>query len=386
MCYLAAVPLSRVSSELGGHSHQALHIPMNEPATKTPLLHVSNLGNQSSPRNDSAIIALVRTEELEGMIYSMRQMEENFNAKFGYPWIFFNDQPFTEEFKRRTRLETRAPCLYEQIPSEHWDIPGSVDADKLTKHILDMKSRGVKHASDLSYHQMCRWYSGFFYKHPALAHVRYYWRVEPWIKLFCPIEYDVFQYLSDNDKVYGFTINIYDDPHTLPSLWPETLDFIAQNPHHLGRRNAWKWLTDSTHRPEVNRRANGFSTCHFWSNFEIADLDFWRGDAYDSYFRHLDRANGFFYERWGDAPVHSIGVGLFENISRIHWFRDIGYQHTVYANCPDSDRCNGCEPNKFAPVAFWLNQEDCRVNWLDQVCQDSAMEHGYLCPERKRDQ
>jgi hypothetical protein len=33
-----------------------------------------------------------------------------------------------------------------------------------------------------------------------------------------------------------------------------------------------------------------------WSNFEIADLDFWRGPAYSAYFDFLDAKGGFYYE------------------------------------------------------------------------------------------
>lgn len=33
-----------------------------------------------------------------------------------------------------------------------------------------------------------------------------------------------------------------------------------------------------------------------WSNFEIADMDFWRGEAYSQFFDFLDRKGGFYYE------------------------------------------------------------------------------------------
>ena len=33
-----------------------------------------------------------------------------------------------------------------------------------------------------------------------------------------------------------------------------------------------------------------------WSNFEIADMDFFRGDAYSQYFDFLDRSGGYYYE------------------------------------------------------------------------------------------
>ena len=33
-----------------------------------------------------------------------------------------------------------------------------------------------------------------------------------------------------------------------------------------------------------------------WSNFEIADMDFYRGDAYTAFFDFLDAKGGFYYE------------------------------------------------------------------------------------------
>ena len=48
------------------------------------------------------------------------------------------------------------------------------------------------------------------------------------------------------------------------------------------------------------------------------------------YFDHLDKAGGFYYERWGDAPVHSIGAALFARKDQIHFFDDIGYRHEPF--------------------------------------------------------
>jgi len=52
--------------------------------------------------------------------------------------------------------------------------------------------------------------------------------------------------MADNKKTYGFRINIYDDPNTLPSLWPETLKFLAAHPEFMARNNSLEWLTDSS--------------------------------------------------------------------------------------------------------------------------------------------
>lgn len=54
-------------------------------------------GYPSRPR--AALISLVRNSELQGIMQSMRQLEFRWNHKYQYPWVFFNDEPFTPEFK-----------------------------------------------------------------------------------------------------------------------------------------------------------------------------------------------------------------------------------------------------------------------------------------------
>jgi len=58
---------------------------------------------------------------------------------------------------------------------------------------------------------------------------------------------------------------------------------------------------------------------------------------------------GFYYERWGDAPVHSIGAALFAKKEQILWFSDIGYRHEPFMHCPQEEehtrgRCS-CNPH-----------------------------------------
>lgn len=66
----------------------------------------------NSARINATILSLVRNEELNGMIQSMRDLERTWNHKFNYPWTFFNDVPFSDEFKRKTSAETKAETRY----------------------------------------------------------------------------------------------------------------------------------------------------------------------------------------------------------------------------------------------------------------------------------
>ena len=55
--------------------------------------------NPFTTRPRAALISLVRNSELEGIMQSMSQLELRWNHKYEYPWVFFNEEPFSEDFK-----------------------------------------------------------------------------------------------------------------------------------------------------------------------------------------------------------------------------------------------------------------------------------------------
>ena len=151
---------------------------------------------------------------------------------------------------------------------------------------------------------------------------------------------------------------------------------MAENPQYVSPNNSMDFLSDNG--------GETYNLCHCrwsvfrlsrailnnildWSNFEIADMDFWRSEAYSKFFDFLESKGGFYYEvraplqrqlcrslmlfvqRWGDAPVHSIAASLFARKDQIHFFKDIGYRHPPFQHCPQGDdwsngRC-GCNPS-----------------------------------------
>ena len=119
---------------------------------------------------------------------------------------------------------------------------------------------------------------------------------------------------------------MYEYHATIPTLWDTVMNFVKENPQYVIPDNAMDYMSDDV--------GKSYNLCHFWSNFEIADMDFWRGEAYSKYFDYLDRTGGFYYERWGDAPVHSIAAALFARKDQIHFFDNIGYEHNPYTHCP----------------------------------------------------
>lgn len=335
------------------------------------LVHSTDSG--SGALANATLLIMAKNSDIKGVIHTMKQIEKSFNKKFRYPYVFLNDGTFSESFKARILAITEATCYFERIEPDIWNQPDWIDRDLQKSKMKSLQDENIAYASKMSYHNMCRYYSMGFYNHPRLQQFKYYWRFEPNTDYFCDIDYDVFKFMESNNKVYGFVISLYDAQQTVETLWAETLNFLRDNPHSVSANPAIDFVTENLQNPDKTEYTGGYSTCHFWSNFEIADMDFYRSSPYNDWVNHLDRAGGFYYERWGDAPVHSLGLALFANKNDIHWFRDIGYKHHPYTNCPNSDRCSRCTPADFTYAH--LKDQNCITNWwnyeMDTLARNS---------------
>ena len=55
---------------------------------------------------------------MNDMVMTMRELEQTWNHKFNYPWTFFNDVDFTEEFKKAVLAETKAKVTFGNLPCQ----------------------------------------------------------------------------------------------------------------------------------------------------------------------------------------------------------------------------------------------------------------------------
>lgn len=316
---------------------------LNQDGQKIPVPQIDIENYSLDQKIKATFVTLARNSDLYQLVDSIRQIEDRFNHKFHYDWVFLNEEEFSDEFKEVTSAAVSGKTKYGFIPKAHWSYPDWIDQEKAALVREDMRERKIIYGHSESYRHMCRFESGFFWRQEILQEYEYYWRVEPDIKIYCDIDYDIFKWMKDNKKEYAFTITLPEYKETIPTLWNTVKEFIDKNPQYLAENNLLEWIS--------NDKGKTYNGCHFWSNFEIASLDFWRSEAYTKYFEHLDKAGGFFYERWGDAPVHSIAAALFLPREKLHFFEDVGYYHVPFHNCPvDKDirfarNCN-CNPDQ----------------------------------------
>ncbi|EAL91397.1 hypothetical protein KXW98_005598 [Aspergillus fumigatus] len=314
-------------------------------------------------RANAAFVVLARNKELEGVVQSLKSIERHFNRWFHYPYVFLNDGDFDDDFKATVKNYTSAPVEFGKIDETMWGFPDWVDHEVAREGIRKQGDAAIMYGGMESYHHMCRFYSGFFYKHPLLMKYEWYWRLEPEIKYFCDITYDPFIMMAEANKTYGFTIAVKELRETVPNIFRYASAYMRKN--NLKSKGLWEMflerpeqeepkpeeeqkkdklpdeilLTDPGENtlPEVDPEAmegEKYNMCHFWSNFEIARLDWFRSKEYEDFFEMMDKSGGFWMERWGDAPIHSLAAGALLSPSDIHYFRDFGYRHTTIQHCP----------------------------------------------------
>ncbi|KAK3339098.1 alpha-1,2 mannosyltransferase KTR1 [Neurospora tetraspora] len=287
-------------------------------------------GVKGGPRMNATFVTLARNADVWEIAKSIRSVEDRFNRRYNYDWVFLNDKPFDDTFKKVTSSLVSGKTYYGEIPTEHWSFPPHIDQEKAKKVREDMRQRKIIYGDSVSYRHMCRFESGFFFRQPLMMNYDYYWRVEPSVEFHCDIHYDPFRFMHENKKKYSFVLSLYEYFETIPTLWDSVTKFIKNHPEHIAEGNSMAFLSDDGGKT--------YNKCHFWSNFEIGSLNWLRSKAYTDYFESLDQDGGFFYERWGDAPVHSIAAGLMLKKEEIHFFNDIAYYHVPFTHCPTGEQ------------------------------------------------
>lgn len=125
------------------------------------------------------------------------------------------------------------------------------------------------------------------------------------------------------NKTYGFTIAVKELKETVPNLFRYASAFKRTN--NITSKGLWEMFLEkpdpkpkeqakkdklpeevlkldpnSGKLPDVDPESmedEKYNMCHFWSNFEIARLDFFRSKPYEDFFQMMDKSGGFWTER-----------------------------------------------------------------------------------------
>lgn len=204
---------------------------------------------------NATFVTLARNSDVWEIARSIRQVEDRFNRRYHYDWVFLNDKPFDTQFKKVTTALASGKTRYGEIPRSHWSFPEFIDQERAKKTREDMAAKKVIYGDSISYRHMCRFESGFFFRQELMQQYEWYWRVEPGIELYCDVDYDAFKFMADNKKKYSFVISLYEYIETIPTLWDSVKKFISAHPEHLAPKNSMEFISDDG--------GDTYNKCHF---------------------------------------------------------------------------------------------------------------------------
>jgi alpha 1,2-mannosyltransferase len=262
----SAIPIpENIGSKLNPANHKDTSTSSHSDVN-TAKEHGSGLsGNVSAPREErvnATFVTLARNSDVWEIAKSIRSVEDRFNRNYHYDWVFLNDKEFDDTFKKVTTSLVSGTTHYGVIPKDHWSYPKWIDQDKAAQVRDDMGRRKIIYGDSESYRHMCRYESGFFFRHPLMLNYEYYWRVEPSIELFCDISVDPFRFMKENNKKYSFVLSLYEYFDTIPTLWDSVKKFMSNHPEHIAEGNSMDFLSDDGGKT--------YNKCHFVS---LAYLD-----------------------------------------------------------------------------------------------------------------
>jgi alpha 1,2-mannosyltransferase len=175
-----------------------------------------------------------------------------------YDWVFLNDKEFDRKFKRVMTDLVSGTAKFGKITDSQWSYPPHIDLQSAAQARQKMKEENVIYGDSVSYRHMCRYQSGFFFRHPLMMDYDWYWRVEPGVEFFCDMPEDPFRTMLEGGKKYGFVISLLEYQRTIPTLWETVRNFMEEHPEHIAEGNMMDFVSDD----------GGFTynLCHFVSH------------------------------------------------------------------------------------------------------------------------
>ncbi|CCE65495.1 hypothetical protein TPHA_0L01400 [Tetrapisispora phaffii CBS 4417] len=301
----------------------------------------------------------LKFQTVEQIVKSVTELEEKFNSKFRYPYVFIAETEFTPEEKQliTTEIKSKVDVQFGVIPKKLVDYPEWIDQNKAAAG--RSKLYNTPFGSSESFKLMQRYLSGFLWQHDLLANFDWYWRIEPNISLYCDMQYDIFRWMQDTGSVYSFIYSEKTEQDAVSSIWKSTKRFWKEKPNYVVKNNlerfGWK------------NNGQDYNLCYFLSTLEVGNLNYWRSPTYKDYFDFIDHEGGIFYERWTDEVIRTLALTNHVDKTKIHFFQEIALSYDGKLNCPIDNfvwKDNNCNCDQGDDFTFSTNS--CTVRYYDE--------------------
>jgi alpha 1,2-mannosyltransferase len=262
--------------------------------------------------------------------------------------------------------------------TKYWSLPSNLHKHDAIHWNRPMYSIGYRH--------MMRWFAIHIWPYLSLRGYTHVMRLDDDSYIHSPITYNLFEYMRDHEKVYGFRQPVIEEGVGVG--WDALIDSLVDGYNDPNNRDGTAII--SQEQIDEFRKDRRIS---FYNNFFIANINFFTTPPASTLLKWIDESNLIYTQRTGDLVIHSTVVRLLLPPERIHWFRDFAYQHMtlctkpqcghgVVKGCPQNgglsrgvgtftdDEWNAITKDMKQKTQYDKKVVDLRVDRPDRICQN----------------
>ena len=277
-----------------------------------------------------AAIFILTQNTIERKVYlktSLYFLFKNFNAKYKYPVIILHEEDYNEEVKNEIIMSIRSDYRYllqfKQIDEQDFCIPSHINIDKMNS-IIDLQV--VPYWRNQKYRSMCYFWLKNFYKYTK--NYDYVMRIDDDSIIEEQIMYDLFELMRDKDLIYlsniihlDCSICNYGMKEFFLKHYENKKEKINElfMDHKLSNDNGYfenfkKLYKKINNEEEYNSNTVEMSMPFmYYNNFNIINVDIWNTPEIQDIVNKIDEQGYIFYCRWGDAPLQTIILSLYDS-------------------------------------------------------------------------
>lgn len=276
----------------------------------------------------SAIFILTQNN-IERKIYlktSLYFLFKNFNANYKYPVIILHEGDYDSDAIKDITLSIREECRYllsfKKLDEGDFVVPAHIDKDRMNK-CLELNP--VPYWRNERYRSMCYFWIRHFFKY--CKDYEYVMRIDDDGIIEEPIKFDMFELLKEKDLNYvsnflhiDCSMCNYGMKEFFAKIKPEKKDKIDElfmeqkldngNPYFAKFKSLYSALYDKDYKgDEVLLQM----PIMYYNNFSITKTSIWNTPEITHMIDEIDKQGYMFYCRWGDGPLQTIIMKLYDN-------------------------------------------------------------------------
>jgi len=276
-----------------------------------------------------AAIYILTQNTPERKIYlktSLYFLFKNFNSKYKYPVIILHEGDYDNNSKNEILLSIRGECKdivkFQELDKNDFKVPDHINKSKM-QNCINVKP--VPYWRNDKYRIMCNFWIKHFFKY--CKEYDYVMRIDDDSIIEEPITQDMFQIMKDKDLNYisnivhiDCSICNYGMKDFFEGIYPNKKDKIKElfMEHKLDNTskyfNKFKEIYSIINEKEYNETTIEMAMpLMYYNNFCITRPSLWNSKEIKNIINEIDKLGYIFYYRWGDAPLHTLIMTLYDN-------------------------------------------------------------------------